>query len=308
MTFNDEVDALKFRDESAYDILSDEEDFEEVKRIYYPIKVKDLYENESLELDKVKECVDDVRFAESVENNNLETFDDKMDFLAGDEEEAIDGYDEIIPEVEDEHIKDQLTHIRDEEKAHKKYLNDVKEDPSIDYEEPEDNDKKDNLDEALDTETSIALDDFVDNGFPSELEYEDLEAPVHEDADDYPSGYDYAHDRIIYTDIPARDGYINYYTFDLGLLDRNECYEYVAKFLNKDLNSITKDDIENIDVDKLVDFLYDELFDRAKQEAIKDFENGKYDSENVDWIESEDNGPDPDYEYERYRDMRDEYN
>ena len=88
-------------------------------------------------LGKVKECVDDVRFAESIEKDNLETFDDKMDFLAGDEEEAIDGYDEIIPEVEDEHIKDQLTHIRDEEKAHKKYLNDVKEDPSIDYKEPE---------------------------------------------------------------------------------------------------------------------------------------------------------------------------
>ncbi len=190
-------------------------------------------------LGNVKECVDDVRFAESAEADNLETFD----------EEA-------------------------------------------------------NLDEASDTDANIALDDFIDNGFPSEIEYEDLEAPVHEDADDYPSGYDYAHDRIIYTDVPARDGYINDYTFDLGLLDRNECYEYVAKFLNKDLNSITKEDIENIDVEKLEDFLYEQLFDRAKQEAIKDFENGNYDSEDVKWIEPE--GPDWDSYYEdQWRARRD---
>lgn len=63
------------------------------------------------------------------------SFDDKMDFLAKDEQEAIDGYDEVIDTVEDEHVKDQLEHIRDEEVAHKEFLDAVKEDSSLTYEE-----------------------------------------------------------------------------------------------------------------------------------------------------------------------------
>lgn len=152
----------------------------------------------------------------------------------------------------------------------------------------------DNLINKLDTETSIALDNFIDNGFPSEIEYENLEAEVQEEGYDYPTGYNYSNDSVIYTDVPARDGYINNYTLDLSSLDRNECYEYVAKFLNKDLNSVTKNDIENIDVKKFEDFLYDELFDRAKEQAVKDFEKGIYDSEDVDWIEPEETDP---YDY-----------
>ena len=70
------------------------------------------------------------------EEDKLETFDDKMDFLAKDEDEAIEGYEEVIPEVEDEHVKDQLEKIKTEEEAHKEYLEKVKEDPSIDYVEP----------------------------------------------------------------------------------------------------------------------------------------------------------------------------
>ena len=158
--------------------------------------------------------------------------------------------------------------------------------------------------EELDTETSIALDNFIDNRFPSELEYEDLEAEVHEEGDEYPSGYNYSSDSVIFTEIPGRDGYINNYTLDLGSLDRNECYEYVAKFLKKDLNSITKNDIENIDDKKFENFLYNEFFDKAQEQAVKDFEKGIYDSEDVDWIEPEQEDPD-DYRADDWKADRD---
>ena len=61
--------------------------------------------------------------------------EEKMDFLADDEQEAIDGYDEVIDSVEDEHLKDQLEHIRDEEIAHKEFLDAAKKDPDVDYED-----------------------------------------------------------------------------------------------------------------------------------------------------------------------------
>ena len=63
------------------------------------------------------------------------SYEEKMDFLAGDEQEAIDGYDEVIDTIEDEHVKDQLEHIKEEEIAHKEFLDAVKEDPTITYEE-----------------------------------------------------------------------------------------------------------------------------------------------------------------------------
>lgn len=81
----------------------------------------------------------------SKENNKEpETFEEKMDFLAADEQEAIDGYEKIIAAIDDEHVKEQLNKIMIEEKAHKEYLEKVKEDQSIDYTEPlEDEEDKD---------------------------------------------------------------------------------------------------------------------------------------------------------------------
>lgn len=66
----------------------------------------------------------------------FESFDDMMDFLAKDEQEAIDGYDLVIAQVEDEFVKEQLNKIRIEEIAHKEYLEKVKKDHSIEYTEP----------------------------------------------------------------------------------------------------------------------------------------------------------------------------
>ena len=104
------------------------------------------------------ECVDDVRFMSEdlfnpeeakedkpVDNENTteekvedepKTFEEKVDFLLADEQEAIDGYEKIIATIDDEHVKEQLNKIMIEEKAHKEYLEKVKEDQSIDYTEP----------------------------------------------------------------------------------------------------------------------------------------------------------------------------
>lgn len=70
---------------------------------------------------------------------NSDIFKDKMDFLAKDEQEAIDGYDEVLDTLGDEtsdFVKDQLKKIKTEEEAHKDYLEKVQEDPSIEYTEP----------------------------------------------------------------------------------------------------------------------------------------------------------------------------
>lgn len=63
----------------------------------------------------------------------LKTFAEQMDFLAADEQEAIDGYEKVIAIVEDPHVKEQLEKILLEEKAHKAFLEAVKKDPSLEY-------------------------------------------------------------------------------------------------------------------------------------------------------------------------------
>ena len=86
------------------------------------------------------------------EIKELKTFEEQMDFLAADEQEAIDGYDEIIALVEDEHVKEQLNKIKTEEIAHKEFLEKVKEDHSLEYTEPleqEEPEKMENLKEEL---------------------------------------------------------------------------------------------------------------------------------------------------------------
>ena len=65
----------------------------------------------------------------------------KLEFLAKDEEEAIEGYDKVISELDEEEDKEllvQLKKIRDEEQAHLDFLNKAKEDPDAKYEDPSD--------------------------------------------------------------------------------------------------------------------------------------------------------------------------
>lgn len=100
-----------------------------------------------------------VKDGEVVEGpEGLKTFDEQMNFLAKDEQEAIDGYDTVIALVEDEHVKEQLQHIREEEIAHKDYLEAVKKDHSLVYshedkeEEEESEEEVEVIEEAVLTE------------------------------------------------------------------------------------------------------------------------------------------------------------
>lgn len=86
---------------------------------------------------------------EAVEEEKLETFEDKMNFLAKDEQEAIDGYDKVIALLDAEKdavVIEQLNKIKVEEEAHKKYLEDVKENHDLVYTEPL---EQDSLEEEL---------------------------------------------------------------------------------------------------------------------------------------------------------------
>ena len=85
------------------------------------------------------------------------TFEEQMDFLAADEQEAIDGYDRIIELVEDEHVKEQLMKIKTEEIAHKEFLEKVKEDRGLEYTEPLEPEK---VEEDIETVYSMNTDNW----------------------------------------------------------------------------------------------------------------------------------------------------
>ena len=92
-----------------------------------------------------------------------ETFDEKMDFLAKDEDEAIAGYEKILAtldEEEDAHVIEQLNKILEEERAHKEFLEAVKKDHDLDYShEHEEEPKEDDFDELEDGEEIIDVEE-----------------------------------------------------------------------------------------------------------------------------------------------------
>lgn len=78
-----------------------------------------------------------------------ESFEGKIDFLAADEEEAIEGYDKVILALSDEkyeNVRKQLEIIRDEEVAHKEFLENVKEDLEAVYVDPSEAEEGDIVD------------------------------------------------------------------------------------------------------------------------------------------------------------------
>jgi hypothetical protein len=73
----------------------------------------------------------------SLDEKLPETFEGKMDFLAADEEEAIEGYDKVLLALEEgDPVREQLEKIRDEEVAHKEFLEKVKSDKNAIYKAP----------------------------------------------------------------------------------------------------------------------------------------------------------------------------
>lgn len=87
-----------------------------------------------------------------------ETFEGKIDFLAADEEEAIEGYDRVLLALDgDEYsnVRKQLEIIRDEEVAHKEFLEKVKSDLGTVYVDPNEDKEEEIVD--IDTETDESL-------------------------------------------------------------------------------------------------------------------------------------------------------
>ena len=149
--------------------------------------------------ESTKEEPNDENIEKDVEIKDLpDTFEGKIDFLLEDEEEAIEGYDNVIAalsEDEDlENVVSQLETIRDEEIAHKEFLQQVKEDINATYNvavDPEDiitdDDVEELDDEPLNEELKVytsTLDgfhpsknaeifwqDIVDNNKVEDLEY-----------------------------------------------------------------------------------------------------------------------------------------
>ena len=87
-----------------------------------------------------------------------ETFEGKIDFLAADEEEAIEGYDKVLLALDGDkysNVRKQLEIIRDEEVAHKEFLEKVKSDLGTVYVDPSEDKEEEIVD--IDTETDESL-------------------------------------------------------------------------------------------------------------------------------------------------------
>ena len=103
---NDEIESVRKQiSELENKLLNEDDDIEEP-------------EKESEEQEESEECED------KKEISNAKSFDEVIDLLISDEEEAIEGYNEAIEklkeldEKEKEKLIDMLSHIRDEEKEH----------------------------------------------------------------------------------------------------------------------------------------------------------------------------------------------
>lgn len=83
---------------------------------------------------------------------------EKLEFLAKDEEEAIEGYDKVISELdeeEDKELLEQLKKIREEEQAHLDFLKEAMDNPDAKYVDPsDDNPPEGDEDEEEDLEES----------------------------------------------------------------------------------------------------------------------------------------------------------
>lgn len=87
-----------------------------------------------------------------------ETFEGKIDFLAADEEEAIEGYDKVLLALDGDkysNVRKQLEIIRDEEVAHKEFLEKVKSDLGTVYVDPNEDKEEEIVDEAVSQSITI---------------------------------------------------------------------------------------------------------------------------------------------------------
>ena len=147
---------------------------------------ENLNEAEETPIEVEKEVEVEVSKEESKEPK-LETFDEQMDFLASDEQEAIDGYEKVLALVEDEHVKAQLEKILEEERAHKEFLEAVKKDPSLEYSH-EEHEEDDDIDSFNLEDDEVVIDtkedDFSWDSLDEDVEVEEEKETLDEDLDD----------------------------------------------------------------------------------------------------------------------------
>ena len=106
-------------------------------------------------------------------------FEGQIDFLVADEQEAIDGYEKVLNKIEDEHVANELEKIETEEKAHKEFLDTVKDNPEAEYVEP------------LETEDEVEETEIeVEEALTEEAEEEEAEANTVGDMIKQFQGYD----------------------------------------------------------------------------------------------------------------------
>ena len=116
---------------------------------------------------------------EDAKEPKLETFEEKIDFLIGDEDEAIAGYDKILAMLgeDDANAIEQLTHLKEEEIAHRDFLEVLKKDPSAIYNhEEKEEEPKENDDDKIEVSNAEFIDDIalndIDDAFGESLEEE----------------------------------------------------------------------------------------------------------------------------------------
>ena len=63
----------------------------------------------------------------------MDKFNELMQFLAKDEEEAIKGYDDVIAQIDDDFVIEQLKKIKEEEENHLNFLKEVQKNRKLKY-------------------------------------------------------------------------------------------------------------------------------------------------------------------------------
>ena len=83
------------------------------------------------------------------------SYEELIDFLIADEDEAIKGYDKVLAQLDDKHVIEELNKVRTEEVAHKEFLEKIKEDKTAIYVEPlEPEESEEETEEETDLEES----------------------------------------------------------------------------------------------------------------------------------------------------------
>lgn len=144
--------------------------FEGAKKVWSSESEQEPVAADKVVDDTVAEEKLDEAVEEPKEEHEFASFDEMVDFLAADEQEAIDGYELVLGKMDEEHAKEELAKILEEEKAHKEFLELLKTDPEASYVSPlcavaepeEEKPESEDTEAVEDTEEVKDVEEFVD--------------------------------------------------------------------------------------------------------------------------------------------------